>query len=204
MLGVCLGLLSHAEIGTSKLRWLPSSWSHLKMYLCIAWRIAFPREYHGTVAYLPLHTDPAGHPTGAGEDPVKMPSLEEPVPGNWVTLKGPFLLAYACNQSWLDGSCLLCPSSRLDDGVIWLVVVEAGMSRRQMLDWLLNTDTARHLQHTNFVNIIPVRCFRFSPEEGSQFLLADAEPVGDGAVQGQIRARVCPLMVNGSLHSQTE
>ena len=43
------------------------------------------------------------------------------------------------------------------------------------------------------------RCFRLVPAEDSDAMMADAELLGPGPVQGQIRPRICKLMVDGEL-----
>jgi hypothetical protein len=46
---------------------------------------------------------------------------------------GEFVLVHASYQSHLGSDCLFAPNSKLADGIIWLVVIRAGISRGQLL-----------------------------------------------------------------------
>lgn len=43
------------------------------------------------------------------------------------------MLVHASYQSHIASDCLVAPNSKLADGVIWLLVVRAGISRGQLL-----------------------------------------------------------------------
>jgi hypothetical protein len=46
---------------------------------------------------------------------------------------GDFILVHASYQSHLGSDCLFAPNSKLADGIIWLLVIRAGISRGQLL-----------------------------------------------------------------------
>jgi hypothetical protein len=46
---------------------------------------------------------------------------------------GDFVLVHASYQSHLGSDCLFAPNSKLADGIIWLLVIRAGISRGQLL-----------------------------------------------------------------------
>jgi len=46
---------------------------------------------------------------------------------------GDFVLVHASYQSHLGSDCLFAPNAKLADGIIWLLVVRAGISRGQLL-----------------------------------------------------------------------
>ena len=46
---------------------------------------------------------------------------------------GDFVLVHASYQSHLGSDCLFAPNSKLADGIIWLLVIRAGISRAQLL-----------------------------------------------------------------------
>ena len=91
------------------------------------------------MSYLPLGKDESGKfiavkPT----DPkIYLPPLDHPVPSDWVSEHGRYLLVYALNLCFLDPVNLLAPKSRVDDGVIWLVMVKSSMQRKDIVDWLM-------------------------------------------------------------------
>ncbi len=84
---------------------------------------------------------------------------------------------------------------RLDDGLIWLVKIVEGMSRWEMISWLLNTINAGHIGKTG-VEIIPVRAFRFEPIEPIGYLGIDAENFPFGPVQGQVLGQKAKLLAS--------
>lgn len=49
------------------------------------------------------------------------------------------------NLSLLDPITLFAPESKLGDGVLWLVKILEGMSRLEMINWLLNTQVQSRL-----------------------------------------------------------
>ena len=64
---------------------------------------------------------------------MRLPSLSEAVPSSWVTIEDNFYLVYATNLSLLDPMTLLAPASRVDDGVIYLVLVRSTMRRLEKI-----------------------------------------------------------------------
>lgn len=69
------------------------------------------------------------------------------------------MLVHASYQSHLGDDCLFAPNSKLADGIIWLLVVRAGISRGQLLqvscldvykcvEFLLCLDIKRHSNTT--------------------------------------------------------
>ena len=94
MLGVCWGFIADCDLSSEKIRWM----GFARTYFWIALRVLRPISYHGSVSYLPLPTDSTGAVISTPEEPIKMPSLSEPVPEDWVTEEGPFLNVYAVNQ----------------------------------------------------------------------------------------------------------
>jgi hypothetical protein len=46
---------------------------------------------------------------------------------------GDFVLVHSSYQSHLGSDCLFAPNSKLADGIIWLLVIRAGISRGQLL-----------------------------------------------------------------------
>merc|ERR1712059_26998 len=97
---------------------------------------------------------------GWEEAEVEMPGIDEPVPPSWTTVSGEFLNVYASKQNWLDYVTLLHPEPKLDDGTIWLVIIQGPATRRKLCSWILNTETAGHLLLDN-TKVVRVRAFRF-------------------------------------------
>lgn len=48
-------------------------------------------------------------------------------------LLGEFVLVHASYQTHLGTDCYFAPNSKLNDGIIWLMVIRAGITRAQLL-----------------------------------------------------------------------
>ena len=124
----------------------------MRAYILVAMRILLPKYYRVKVSYLPLSLDDNGQPIPVSakvgffhstffsnkkmnfkEAPLRLPSLSEAVPSSWVTIEDNFYLVYATNLSLLDPMTLLAPASRVDDGVIYLVLVRSTMRRLEKI-----------------------------------------------------------------------
>ena len=81
---------------------------------------------------------------------------------------------------------------RMDDGVIWLVMVSDSITRWEMFQFLMNADKALHVGKPG-VEMVPVRAFRVVPIQPKGHMSIDGESFHFGPVQGQIlpsRAKV--------------
>ena len=106
----------------------------MRAYILVAMRILLPKYYRVKVSYLPLSLDAHGQPIPVSpkEPPLSLPRLSEPVPPSWVSIEDNFYLVYASNLSLLDPMTLLAPDSRVDDGIIYLVLVRSTMRRHSV------------------------------------------------------------------------
>merc|ERR1711892_134162 len=191
--GIAWGFIPAADLGSEVIRWMGPS----RAYLWVAWRVLFPLFYAGKIEYLESTGD-----TEVDSVPVKLPNIEDPVPKDWKAESGEFLSVYVCKQSWLDYSALLVPDCRLDDGILWLVITRAPISRKEMVTWLMNVETAGHLllEQTKMVKIRAFRLTPDTPAEGYNCpMTVDAERFDDGMIQGRIRPRGCRIMTKQSL-----
>lgn len=182
-LGVTIGLIADVDLGTEFLRFL----GYMRAYVAAVYRILFPKLYFVKVSYLPLPKDENGKPipVSSNSTPITLPSLNEPVPNDWVCEEGQYLCVYATNCSLLDPITLFAPESKVDDGVIWLITITSSLPRKEMVQWVLDTQNAGHVGKTG-VRLIPVRAFRFEPVWPHGYLSIDAESYKFGPVQGQV------------------
>lgn len=169
----------------------------MRAYILAAMRILIPKYYHVRVSYLPLSLDADGLPVpiSAKEPPLRLPRLSEPVPSSWVSIEDNFYLVYATNLSLLDPMTLLAPASRVDDGVIYLVLVRSSMCRLEMIQWFMHIADGGHIGKTG-VEVIPVRAFRIDPLRPRGYMTIDAENVDFGPSQGQILPSKGRLLVS--------
>ncbi|XP_017852122.1 sphingosine kinase 2 [Drosophila busckii] len=125
-----------------------------------------------------------------------MPGLQLPLPAEqgWLCEQGEFVMVHAAYTTHLASDCYFAPSSRLNDGLIYLVVIRGGVGRPQLLNFLLSMQSGNHLpsEPDPFICVLPVRAFRIEPSGSQGILTVDGERVDYGPIQ----AEVFPGLIN--------
>ncbi|BFG01082.1 sphingosine kinase 2 [Drosophila madeirensis] len=126
-----------------------------------------------------------------------IPGLQLPLPtaDGWFCEDGDFVMVHAAYTTHLSSDCYFAPESRLNDGIIYLVIIRSGVGRHQMLNFLLSMNTGTHLPHGDddpFIRVVPVRAFRIEPCGSDGILVVDGERVEYGPIQ----AEVLPGLIN--------
>lgn len=117
-----------------------------------------------------------------------LPPLDQPVPSNWVTVpEEDFVLVLAMYQSHLAEDLFAAPDSTLDDGLIHLIYVRAGISRAALLRLFLAMGKGAHLT-TNCQHLVhaKVRALRLEPHSPKGIITVDGEVVEYGPVQAAV------------------
>lgn len=129
----------------------------------------------------------------------QLPALTAPVPSHWKHIDGNFIMVHAAYQTHLGEDCFFAPNSRLNDGIIWLLILHAGLSRAQLLSFLLSLSSGTHMDPTNsdLIEMIAVRAFRLEPEEGPNtgHITVDGELVEYGPIQAEVFPGLANIMV---------
>ena len=146
-----------------------------------------------------------------------MPDLPSPLPSDagWVTEVGDFVSVHLLNHGFVDKSNRLLVSECLpDDGVLWLLLVRAGISRKDLLGFLRSSSSSSSLDHGTTagstgappppaaselppgIDIIPVRGFRLAPLTATGgAVTVDGESVNCNCIQAFIMPGVARTMV---------
>ncbi|XP_065363485.1 sphingosine kinase 2 [Calliphora vicina] len=126
-----------------------------------------------------------------------IPALDKPLPEEWHSEEGEFVLVQAAYTTHLAADCLFAPDSKLNDGIIYLVIIRAGIGRSQLMQFLLNLSSGTHLSEapTTHIQVIPVTAFRIEPQEEEGIITVDGERVGHGAIQAEIFPGLMKVMV---------
>lgn len=122
--------------------------------------------------------------------------LDQPVPAHWTVVKEEdFVLVLAVYQSHLAEDLIAAPASRLEDGIIHLMYVKAGISRGALLRLFLAMEKGAHLS-TNcpFVVYVKVRALRLEPYSPKGTITVDGELVEYGPVQAQIHSSLARII----------
>ncbi|KAM6940072.1 sphingosine kinase 1-like [Xenentodon cancila] len=125
-----------------------------------------------------------------------LPPLDQLVPSDWVVVQEEdFVLVLAIYQSHLAEDLLAAPDASLDDGVIHLFYVRAGISRAALLRLFLAMEKGAHLatncQHLVYVKVQALRLEPYSPKG---IITVDGELVEYGPVQAQVHGRLARVI----------
>ncbi|KAL7825875.1 hypothetical protein SRHO_G00336130 [Serrasalmus rhombeus] len=122
--------------------------------------------------------------------------LDQPVPAHWtVVSEQDFVLVLAVYQSHISEDLIAAPASRLEDGVIHLIYVKAGISRAALLRLFLAMEKGTHLS-TNcpYVVYVKAQALRLEPYSPKGTITVDGEVVEYGPVQAQIHGSLARLI----------
>lgn len=136
------------------------------------------------------------HKSPTGPQDSLLPPLDQPLPSNWVVVQEEdFVLVLAMYQSHLAEDLMAAPDSTLDDGVIHLFYVQAGISRTALLKLFLAMEKGTHLaancQHLFYRKVQALRLEPFSPKG---IITVDGEVVEYGPVQAQVHRGLVRLI----------
>lgn len=110
-------------------------------------------------------------------------SLNDDLNEGWEVMEGEFVLVYVSNQTHLNSSCFFAPHARLDDGLMWMVVLKGDISRAQVLRFLISLEDGGHI-NLPYVHVIPIKAFRLEPTDG--VMTIDGELIECGSIQAEI------------------
>ncbi|XP_014088397.2 sphingosine kinase 1 [Bactrocera oleae] len=135
--------------------------------------------------------------------PSTIPSLDLPVPTDiWHTEEGEYVMVHAAYTTHLSTDCFFAPDSRLNDGIIYLVIIRSGVGRSQLAQFLLAMSSGTHLpkEPNKYIEVVPVRAFRIEPSPDREgIMVVDGERVDYGPLQGEILPGMIKVMVpNGN------
>ncbi|XP_022830004.1 sphingosine kinase 1 [Spodoptera litura] len=151
-------------------------------------------EYHsvtssGSEMRSPVHAcmhGPASH----------LPSLMSQLPAHWVHEHGEFVMVHVSYQPYIGEDFLFAPRSQLSDGVMWMLIIKAGISRSQLLSFLMGVGQGTHADMNNeYIKMVPVSAFRIIPEGTTGNITVDGEIVEYGPIQAEIFPNIINLLV---------
>ncbi|CAO2632920.1 Sphingosine kinase 2 [Lemmus lemmus] len=195
-LSVAWGFLSDVDIHSERFRALGSA----RFTLGAVLGLATLHTYRGRLSYLPATTEPAlpipGHSLPRANPPDHLlPPLGSPLPPDWVTIEGEFVLMLAILPSHLGADLVAAPHARFDDGVVHLCWVRSGISRAALLRILLAMEHGNHFSlgcpHLSYA---AARAFRLEPLTPRGVLTVDGELVEYGPIQAQVHPSLATLL----------
>lgn len=126
-----------------------------------------------------------------------IPAITAPVPNNWISERGEFIMVHAVYQTHIASDCLFAPLSQLNDGIIWLLVIRAGATRQELFKFLLGLSSGTHIptEKNQYIQMIPITAFRIEPTGSQGHLTVDGEQVEYGPVQCEIFSGLSKVLV---------
>lgn len=126
-----------------------------------------------------------------------IPALQLPLDATqgWISEEeSDYVMVHAAYTTHLASDCFFAPDSQLNDGLIYLVIIRAGVGRSQLLNFLLSMNTGTHLPVEEDPHIVvrAVRAFRIEPSGNNGIITVDGERVDYGPIQ----AEVFPGLIN--------
>ena len=123
----------------------------------------------------------------------QMPDLLDVVPGDWVTIEDNFMTIIASYQSHLGPELMAAPAATMQDGLIYLLIVRAPVTRMQLLNLMGQLETGAHIRNPH-VELLPVRAFRLEPSNKDGNLVVDGEKVPYGPIQAHVLPAMARVM----------
>ncbi|KAM4825624.1 sphingosine kinase 2 isoform 1-T5 [Thomomys bottae] len=124
-----------------------------------------------------------------------LPPLGSPLPPEWVTMEGDFVLVLAMSPSHLGADLVAAPHARFDDGLVHLCWVRAGISRARLLRLFLAMERGAHFSlRCPHLGYAAARAFRLEPLTRRGMLTVDGELVEYGPIQAQVHRGLATLL----------
>lgn len=141
--------------------------------------------------------DNAKHTTQLYGPASTIPALTAPVPTDWTTETGEFIMVHAAYQTHIASGCHFAPLSQLNDGIIWMMVIRAGASRQEIFKFLIGMSSGTHIPTTpnQYIEMIPVTAFRIEPSGAQGHLAVDGEQIEYGPIQAEIFSGISQVLV---------
>ncbi|XP_068177835.1 sphingosine kinase 1-like [Antennarius striatus] len=137
----------------------------------------------------------ANKPLSSPPDSV-LPPLDQPLPRNWVVVpEEDFVLMLAMYQSHLAEDLMAAPGATLNDGVIHLFYVKAGISRAALLNLFLAMEKGAHMTTScQYLVHVKVLALRLEPSSAKGVITVDGEVVDYGPVQAEVHRGLARLI----------
>ncbi|XP_063052422.1 sphingosine kinase 1 [Engraulis encrasicolus] len=152
---------------------------------------------HPTTTTMSSSLSSSASPHGGPTDSLLVP-LDQPVPAHWTVVpEEDFVLVLAMYQSHLAEDLLAAPESAMEDGLIHLFYVKAGISRATLLRLFLAMEKGAHVA-TDCPHLVyeRVRALRLEPHSAKGTITVDGELVEYGPVQAQVHGGLARLVAS--------
>lgn len=121
--------------------------------------------------------------------------LDSDVPSHWKVIEPEVISVNIINVSHLASETVAYTGAELDDGLIYIYIIRAGISKAGLLSMMAQMDNPDVNPVSNsFVEVIPCEAFRLEPLVDG-ILTVDGEVLPCGPIQGEILPGMCRVLV---------
>lgn len=146
----------------------------------------------GSLGYASAEGNGASGDSSHIPTPLLVP-LAEAVPSNWITIEDDFTLVGAVYQSHLAKDNLMAPDATLNDGIIYLVIIKATISRLRLAQVFTKLETGLQTDDPS-TELVKVQAFRLEPMTPKGLMVVDGEVVDHGPIQAQVLPSMARIM----------
>lgn len=113
----------------------------------------------------------------------------------WTFEEDEYIIITLLNVPYIDSEGWIAPGSRIDDGLLHLLLVRKEVPKGALLKFLNEVEEGKHV-HTPGVELIPVEAFRLIPlDRESGYMTTDGESIPVGPVQAQVMKSMVNLYI---------
>ncbi len=168
-LSLSFGLLADLDIDSESCRCLGGQ----RFMLGAIKNLCEAKSYAATLSYLPEQ-----------EKEIAWPALNQPLPRQFVEIKGNFTLIFPCRTTHCSYNAFTAPEAKLDDGYIYLTYV-MNTSRWTLFFLLWGLESGNYLLLPE-VKQVKTKMFRFIPHQTEAILTLDGEIIPCESIQCRI------------------
>ena len=118
-----------------------------------------------------------------------LPNQEE-----WTSVEDDFVIIYSVTQPWVAKDFFIAPKSKLDDGLMWLMLVKRSkLNRWRLLKIMMGFSEAKHLDF-DFVDFFPVKSFKLEPLSKGSYITVDGEVIDHSNIKAEIAPKAIQIL----------
>lgn len=113
----------------------------------------------------------------------------------WTFEEDEYIIITLLNVPYIDSDGWIAPGSRIDDGLLHLLIVRKEVPKSALLKFLTDVEEGKHVNLPG-VELIPVEAFRLIPlDTESGYMTTDGESIPVGPVQAQVMKSMVNLYI---------
>ena len=98
------------------------------------------------------------------------------------------------NSIFLFFSLIIAPKSKLDDGLLWLLLVRrSALNRWKMVKLMWGFHNAAHVDF-DFVEFLPVKSFKLEPLSQGSYLTVDGELIEHSNIRAEVVSKAIKIL----------